>query len=144
MKTMLSIVLLIALAGAIEAKPLTFNPKASAFKGKLIVAKTFATWCGYCRQSAVNAKEQGHKFDNEKVVEVVLTPADNFAASQRFFAGLGVQKNLFVVKDAQLNAWSVIYFPSLLIFKDGKLVKMIPGELKLKEMDDAVAAVLSK
>ncbi|HRH46970.1 MAG TPA: hypothetical protein PKY82_35310 [Pyrinomonadaceae bacterium] len=130
------------------AAPVAFNEKAKVFNGKVIVAKTFATWCAYCRKEAIaeaQAQKEG-KFHptNEQVVFVILVTADDFDKSVSFFKQIGLEKNIQVASEKQLGTWKIVYYPTTLIFKGASLKKMFPGEVTFEEVWKEVERQLPK
>ena len=118
--------------GVVFAAPDAFNPKSKDFGERLIAAKTFATWCGYCRQGLeAEAKSiaSGEKIrSDERVVEVIIVTPDQYLPTLSFLKKIGLQKKVMVVTQDQLDLWKVELFPTTLLFQKGRLLKAVVGE----------------
>lgn len=118
--------------------PTVFNPNSNEFKGKVVVAKTFATWCRYCRQKAIRELELrqipqiGENMQTtDRSINLFLVPADNYEESAQFFDDIGFRAKIQIINPQKLENWGVNNFGAVLIFNDAQLVKMVDGEVDL-------------
>lgn len=74
-------------------------------ENKFVVLEAFATWCGYCKMFAPTLESVASEFQGK--VKFCKIDADE---NQDYIESLGVD-----------------LYPTLLYFKDGKLVKKVPN-----------------
>lgn len=123
---------------AFAQTPAVFNPNSNEFKEKIVIARTFATWCRYCRQKAIKEFELrqipqiGENMQvTDKSINLFLVPAENYEESNQFFDDIGFRAKIQIINPPKLENWKVNNFGAVLIFNDSQLVKMIDGEVDL-------------
>ncbi len=100
-------------ANTIEVTDSTFNDIVS--DNPLVVVDCWAPWCGPCRMIAPVIDELSTKFEDVK------------------FGKLNTDENMVISRKFQIMA-----IPTLLFFKDGKLVERVTGVVPKKHIEDLV------
>jgi thiol-disulfide isomerase/thioredoxin len=130
------------------------NVALSQFKGKVVLVNFWATWCGPCRIEIPWLIELQNKYaaDGFTVLGVAMDEEGKsdvaaFVQRERFKAGGTSQSMNYPIvlgNDAAADKFGgLVGFPtSVLISKDGRVVKRIDGLVSYDEIDKAIRSQL--
>jgi len=139
-----------SLAGApaqsYEVTGLDGRPAAlQSYRGHVVLLNLWASWCAPCR-SETPALEKLYRQDRSRGLVVIgVDQGDSADAAREFVHELGLTYPIWLDDEQQYGrAYAAVGLPtSLVIGKDGKIVRGIDGEMTLAQMRDAVDGLLS-
>jgi thiol-disulfide isomerase/thioredoxin len=114
------------------------------YRGHVVLLNLWASWCAPCR-SETPALEQLYERDRSKGLVVLgIDQGESARSAAAFVSEMKLKYPILIDEDQQYGrAYAAIGLPtSLVIDRDGHIVRGIDGELSLAQMNDAVDPLL--
>ncbi|MDE6115672.1 MAG: thioredoxin [Muribaculum sp.] len=96
------------------------NVKESIASGKLVVVDCWATWCGPCVRMSPIIDEVAEEFDDKAIIGKYNVDEQNDLSSE----------------------YRIMSIPTILFFKDGKLVDRLAGSQSKATLDEKINSLL--
>ena len=96
------------------------NVKESIASGKLVVVDCWATWCGPCVRMSPIIDEVAEEFDDKAIIGKYNVDEQNDLSSE----------------------YRIMSIPTILFFKDGKLVDRLAGSQSKDTLDEKINSLL--
>ena len=130
-------------AFTLKAVPAGEPVSLSDFKGKVVLADFWATYCVPCVKAMPELQALHQKYASKGFSVVGLTIDDNKTLIQRLTKKAGVAYPVILADPKTWNAYRVNTLPSLvLIGRDGRIVRRFGGEADRKAMEAEIARAL--
>jgi peroxiredoxin len=109
--------------------------RVSGFRGKVLVANVWATWCGPCREEMPSLDRLRASLAGRPAEVVAISLGDSPARIERFLAEVPVELPVLLDRDRTLvRAWQVRILPATFVFDAaGKVRYSHVGELDWAE-----------
>ena len=115
----------------------------ASLRGKVVIVNFWATWCPPCREEIPDLIALQAKYKDQ--LQIIGVSMDDDAAAAKEVAGRFAFNYPLLMGDAKFGHryGGILGLPSaFLIGRDGKIVKILRGELKPGELDRAIQSAL--
>jgi thiol-disulfide isomerase/thioredoxin len=115
------------------------------YRGHVVLMNLWATWCPPCRQEMPELERFSREYAG-RVVVLGIDQGESAAAAARFGREAGVTFPILVDDQQQYGrAYSALGLPtSVVVSRDGRVVKGVDGAMTLAQMRAAVAPALAQ
>lgn len=132
-------------AQSFPAKRVDGTPDALAdYRGRVVLLNLWATWCPPCREEMPALERFYREYRAQGVVVLGVDQGEDPQVAARYAREHGVTYPILVDEDQQYGrAYAAVGLPTTIVVgRDGRIVKGIDGELTLAQMKDVVAPAL--
>lgn len=132
-------------AQSFPAKRVDGTPDALAdYRGRVVLLNLWATWCPPCREEMPALERFYREYRAQGVVVLGVDQGEDPQVAARYARAHGVTYPILVDEDQQYGrAYAAVGLPTTIVVgRDGRIVKGIDGELTLAQMKDVVAPAL--
>lgn len=114
------------------------------FRGKIVVMNLWASWCPPCRAEMPDLQRLSSAFASRGVVVIGVNQGESAERARAYAASLGIEFPIWVDDQQQYGrVFSALGLPTtVIIARDGTVVRGFDGALSLAEMRAAIAALL--
>lgn len=114
------------------------------YRGRVVVMNLWATWCPPCREEMPALEQLYREYRGQGVVVLGVDQGEAPRVAAAYARGHGVTYPILIDEDQQYGrAYSAVGLPTTIVIgRDGHVVKGIDGELTLAQMREAVAPAL--
>lgn len=114
------------------------------YRGKVVVMNLWATWCPPCREEMPALERLYREYRSQGVVVLGVDQGEAARVAAAYAREHGVTYPILIDEDQQYGrAYSAVGLPTTIVVgRDGHIVKGIDGELTLAQMREAVAPAL--
>ncbi len=114
------------------------------YRGRVVVMNLWATWCPPCREEMPALEQLYRQYRSQGVVVIGVDQGEAPAVAAKYAREHGVTYPILMDEDQQYGrAYSAVGLPTTIVVgRDGHVVKGIDGELTLAQMREAVAPAL--
>lgn len=114
------------------------------YRGSLVVMNLWATWCPPCRAEMPDLERLSTEFKSKGVVVLGIDQGESAATAAAFARARGVTFPVLLDEDQQYGrSYAAIGLPTTVIVgRDGHIIRGIDGELTLAQMRAAVIPAL--
>lgn len=114
------------------------------YRGRVVVMNLWATWCPPCREEMPALEQLYREYRARGVVVLGVDQGEGARVAAAYARAHGVTYPILIDEDQQYGrAYSAVGLPTTIVIgRDGHVVKGIDGELTLAQMRDAVAPAL--
>ena len=116
------------------------------YRGKVVLLNFWATWCAPCQQEIPRFEEWQVLYGSRGLQVIAVSMDDEAAPVRTLLSKLKVSYPV-VMGDAKLGAefGGVLGLPvTILIGRDGKIVRRIEGDADLRAMEDRIRKLLAE
>lgn len=114
------------------------------YRGRIVVMNLWATWCPPCREEMPALERLYREYRSRGVVVLGVDQGEAPRVAQAYARAHGVTYPILIDEDQQYGrAYAAVGLPTTIIVgRDGHIVKGIDGELTLAQMREAIAPAL--
>jgi thiol-disulfide isomerase/thioredoxin len=116
-----------------------------SYRGKVVLMNLWATWCPPCREEMPALERFYGEYRDRGVVVLGVDQGESAAVAGAFVRAHGVTFPILLDEDQQYGrSYAALGLPtSIVVGRDGHVVRGIDGELTLAQMRNAVAPALA-
>jgi peroxiredoxin len=114
------------------------------YRGTVVVLNLWATWCPPCREEMPALERLYREYHERGLVVLGVDQGEAPRVAARYARDHGVTYPILIDEDQQYGrAYAAVGLPTTIVIgRDGRIVKGIDGELTLAQMREAVAPAL--
>jgi thiol-disulfide isomerase/thioredoxin len=114
------------------------------YRGRVVVLNLWATWCPPCREEMPALERLYQQYRAQGVVVLGVDQGEGARIAAAYARDHGVTYPILIDEDQQYGrAYAAVGLPTTIVIgRDGRIVKGIDGELTLAQMREAVSPAL--
>jgi peroxiredoxin len=114
------------------------------YRGRVVVMNLWATWCPPCREEMPALQKLYEEYRAQGVVVLGIDQGEASRVAAKYAREHGVTYPILIDEDQQYGrAYAAVGLPTTIVIgRDGHIVKGIDGQLTLAQMREAVAPAL--
>lgn len=116
------------------------------YRGHVVFVNLWATWCEPCREEMPALERFSRQESSQGLVVLGIDQGESASTAAAFARTVGVHYPILVDEDQQYGrAYAAIGLPvSIVVNRDGKIVRGLYGQLTFDQMKASVASVLPR
>jgi thiol-disulfide isomerase/thioredoxin len=115
------------------------------YRGKIVVMNLWASWCPPCRAEMPDLQRLAAQYGNHGVVVVGVNQGESASRASDFAKSLGITFPIWIDDSQQYGrVYAALGLPTTVVIgRDGNVVKGFDGALTLGQMRDAVGPLVA-